>query len=256
MGVPSLCSGGNQIVNRRARGGGNSNCRWRGNLIVADQEGVREMTLVFSIPTAAIIGALWLVSHNHRQLAAYSFGTVAIIANLTYAAACIAPQFPLYLLLCWGWPFIVGPTLASLGSAWAGLATRPKAQPRRDRRAAWSTVIVLTLMPIVTALTCWPFQLAFQISKPSLRALADQVAANQPVTFPQQAGLFRIVTSRIDADSGNIALVIDPNPNGPTAFVRVNPNARPNGPYHSYRPIRGDAFELILGGGWYYNQED
>jgi hypothetical protein len=32
-----LWSGGNQIVNRRARGGGKSNCRWRGNLIVADQ---------------------------------------------------------------------------------------------------------------------------------------------------------------------------------------------------------------------------
>jgi hypothetical protein len=27
---------GNQIVNRQARGGGNSNCRWQGILIVAD----------------------------------------------------------------------------------------------------------------------------------------------------------------------------------------------------------------------------
>ena len=31
-----LGSGGNHIVNRRARGGGNSNCRWEGILIVAD----------------------------------------------------------------------------------------------------------------------------------------------------------------------------------------------------------------------------
>jgi hypothetical protein len=30
---------GNHIVNRQARGGGNSNCRWAGILIVADQLG-------------------------------------------------------------------------------------------------------------------------------------------------------------------------------------------------------------------------
>jgi hypothetical protein len=29
--------GGNHIVNRQARGEGNSNCRWAGILIVADQ---------------------------------------------------------------------------------------------------------------------------------------------------------------------------------------------------------------------------
>jgi hypothetical protein len=34
---PLLGSGENHIVNRRARGGGNSDCRWEGILIVADQ---------------------------------------------------------------------------------------------------------------------------------------------------------------------------------------------------------------------------
>src|SRR5262249_47362080 len=37
MEVPSLGSGGNHIVNKQARGGGNSNCRSKGILIVADQ---------------------------------------------------------------------------------------------------------------------------------------------------------------------------------------------------------------------------
>src|SRR6478672_394350 len=36
MKVPSLGSGGNHIVDRRARGGGNSSYRWEGILIVAD----------------------------------------------------------------------------------------------------------------------------------------------------------------------------------------------------------------------------
>src|SRR5271157_5433242 len=37
MTVPSLGSGGNHTVNQRARGEGDSDCRWAGNLIVADQ---------------------------------------------------------------------------------------------------------------------------------------------------------------------------------------------------------------------------
>jgi hypothetical protein len=54
MKVPSLGSGGNQIVNRQARGGGNSNCRWQGILIVADHA---EMSCVLTGDTGKF-GAL------------------------------------------------------------------------------------------------------------------------------------------------------------------------------------------------------
>ena len=99
-----------------------------------------------------------------------------------------------------------------------------------------------------------PLRLAFWGAEPALGRLADQVVAGRPIGYPRRVGPFRIVGSRVDAASGAVGLLIDPDPSGPTALVR-NPSPRP-GPFGCYRPIRGDVIDVRLGDGWCYHVED
>jgi len=78
------------------------------------------------------------------------------------------------------------------------------------------------------------------------------IAAGQAVGFPQQAGLFRVAGSTVDPISGNVGLMIDPNPNGPTGFVRV----RPGTPRNRRGPFGWDDLDVALGWGWEYREEE
>jgi hypothetical protein len=70
--------------------------------------------------------------------------------------------------------------------------------------------------------------------------------------FPQQAGMFRVVGAATDPASGNVALIVDPNPTGPNGFVR----ARSGTPADPTRPIVGSNLNIGLGDGWWYRDED
>ena len=100
--------------------------------------------------------------------------------------------------------------------------------PSLSEAAAWLSVGVLALLPLFTLLTLWPLRLGFAASRPALEHIADQVAAGQTITYPQQVGLFRIAGSVVDPSSGSVGLLIDPNPNGYTGFVRVRPGTPPD----------------------------
>ncbi len=54
------------------------------------------------------------------------------------------------------------------------------------------SVVVLTMLPMLTQVTLWPLHVAFLTARPALDILADQVAAGKPVSFPQQAGVYRV----------------------------------------------------------------
>lgn len=144
------------------------------------------------------------------------------------------------------------PTVAAFGAAWAILATRRGEVPRRSPPSAWLSVAVLTVMPLATLWTLWPLHLAFLTARPTLERLADQVAAGQAVGFPQRVGLFRVAGSAVDPISGNVGLMIDPNANGPTGFVRVLPGTSPN----RRGPFGCDDLDVDLGWGWEYREED
>ena len=60
--------------------------------------------------------------------------------------------------------------------------------------------------------------------------------------------------SRVDSRTGGVALLIDPDPNGPSGFVRHKVYYA--GPYGCFGPIRGDWWHVGLGGGWCYHEED
>jgi hypothetical protein len=111
-------------------------------------------------------------------------------------------------------------TIGALGEAWARSATRGGAAPRRSPPTAWLSVIALCLLP-VTLWTFWPLRLAFLTVRPALDRLADQIAAGKAAGFPQWVGPFRVACSAVDPVSGNVGLMIVPNPNGPMGLVRV-----------------------------------
>jgi len=210
------------------------------------------IVIALSLPCFALIGAQCLVFRGHRHLAAFGFCVLATLTNVLYAAFCVAPDSYLLIPLFLGWLVDVVPTIGGLGAAWAILATRDGAVPRRSPQKAWLSVIALSVLPLVTLCTLWPLHLAFLTARPTLERLADQVAAGQAASFPQRAGLFRVAGSAVDPISGNVGLMIDPNPSGPTGFVRV----RRGTPRNRRGPFGWDDLDVDLGWGWEYREED
>jgi hypothetical protein len=215
--------------------------------------GLRGFAAVLSLPCLALFTAWRLELGGHRLLAAIGFWGLAIPANVLFAAFCASPGM-LSVGLFVIWLFIIMPTLAGFGATWAVLETRRGGDPHPFCRLAWTWVIALAVMPGVTAWTVWPFRLKFLTARSALERVADQIEAGQAVSFPQNAGPFRLAASRVDSQSRGVALLIDPDPNGPSGFVRHEGSL--TGPYDCFRPIRGDWWHLGLGGGWCYHEED
>jgi hypothetical protein len=208
--------------------------------------------LACGLPCLSVIGSQWLVLRGHRLIAAFGFWSLAILANLSYVAFCVAPDIYLLIALFLGWLVIVGPSLGALGVAWARLATQQGSAPRRSQPTAWVSVITQGFLPLVTLWTVWPLHLAFFTFKPALERLADQVAAGKAGSFPQWVGPFRVARSAVDPVSGNVGLMTDPNPNGPSGLVRVRPGVPPN----RDGPFGWDDLGVDLGWGWEYREED
>jgi hypothetical protein len=221
--------------------------------LLALPSGLREVAGVVSLPCLALFMAWRLLKGGHRRLAAICFWSLALPVNVLFAALCASPGI-LSVGLFFVWSFAVMPTLAGFGATWAVLEARRGRGPTLSRRLAWMCVIALAVMPGVTASTVWPFRLQFLAARFTLERVADQIEAGQTVSFPLSAGPFQLVGSRVDPQTGGVALLTDLNPNGPSGFVRHKSSL--TGPYDCFRPIRGDWWHVVLGGGWCYHEED
>jgi hypothetical protein len=221
--------------------------------LLALPRGLREFTAALSLPLLALFAAGRLQDGGHRRLAAIAFWGLGIPVNVLFAVLCASPgmlSVGLFIL----WLFIALPTLAAFGATWAALETRWEGSSHPLCRLPWTWVVVLAVMPGVTAWTVWPFRLKFLTARSALERVADQVEAGQAVAFPRNAGPFRLAASRFDLQTGGVALLIDPDPGGPGGFVRHKGSV--TGAYGCFRPIRGDWWHLGLGGGWCYHEED
>jgi hypothetical protein len=221
--------------------------------LLALPDGLRIVAVLLSLPFLALYSAGRLLEGGYRRLAAIGFWGLAIPVNVVFAACCASPgmlSFGLFIL----WLVLILPTLAGFGATWAILETRWEGDSHPLCRLAWTWVIALAVMPGVTAWTVWPFRLKFLTARSALERVADQVEAGQAVAFPQEAEPFRLAGSRVDSQSRGVALLIDPDPAGPSGFVRHRGSL--TGQYSCFRPIRGDWWHLGLGGGWCYHEED
>jgi hypothetical protein len=221
--------------------------------LLALPAGLREVAAVLLVPCLALFAAWRVLVGGHRRLAVFAFWSLAITVNVLLTAACAFPGMlsgALFIV----WVIVIMPTLAGFGTTWAVLATRGEIVPHPSRQLAWMSVIALTMTPGLTAWTVWPFRLEFLTVRPALERVADLVEAGQAVSFPLNVGPFRLTASRVDSQTGGVALLIDPNPNGPSGFVRHKISF--TGPYGCFDPIRGDWWHVGLGGGWCYHEED
>jgi hypothetical protein len=221
--------------------------------LLALPAGQREVAAVLLLPCLTLFAAWRLLVRGHRRLAAFGFWSLAIPANVLFTACCASPgslSGALFIM----WVIVIMATLAGFGATWAVSTTRGEVVPHPSRQLAWTAVIALTMTPGVTAWTVWPFRLEFLAARSALERVADQVAAGQAASFPLSLGPFRLTASRVDTQTGGVALVIDPNPNGPSGFVRHKISLI--GPYDCFGPIRGDWWHVGLGGGWCYHEED
>jgi hypothetical protein len=64
--------------------------------------------------------------------------------------------------------------------------------------------------------------------------------------------MFRLAGSAVEPATGNVGLMIEPNPDGPTGLVRASPGNFQN----RAGPFRGDILYVDLGWGWDYREED
>ena len=218
-------------------------------LYVIQETGLPPLSVV-SLFSFYFFGSQWLVIRGWRRRTGAGFWILAVLANTLYAACCIAPSVHVYPTLRIGWMLVVWPAMTGLGWAWAVLATREGVFSRRLGPVVWLSVLILPLLPMVTLMTCWPLRIAFLEARPTLERLADRVVAEQPVIFPQQAGVFRLVESGIGPVAGTVALVTDPNPNGRSGFVRIPPWVVAGARLGT--PIFGPYLDINLGGGWRY----
>ncbi len=181
-----------------------------------------------AIPVAVVllflgpISAQWLIFRENRHLAGFCFWVLGTLTNALYAALCVVPELYVLLVLVLGWMLIVAPTVGGLGRGWAILSTGDGVV-RRSRSVVASWVFLVVTLPMITLCTLWPLRIAFVSAKPTLERLADQAAGGNVIGFPQQAGLFRIVASAVDAASGNVCLFTDSTPNASAGFVRIRP---------------------------------
>ena len=211
------------------------------------------ITLVLAIACLPVLGAWWLVHRGRRRLAKWGFWALATLINVLYGAACVAPDVHVTIPPFLGWLVIVLPAaLVGLGSAWAMLSSKNGPVRNRRQRSIAVAVLVFAVLPALTLWTFWPLDMAFLAARPALERLDDQVAAGQSVGFPQRAGLFLILSSNVDPVSGDLGLLIDPNPSGRTGFVRVHPGR----PTKVRGPIIGSELNVSLGSGWWYREDD
>ncbi len=82
-------------------------------------------------------------------------------------------------------------------------------------------------------------------ARPARDRLANQVAATPVASVPRWLGPFRVARSAVDPASGNVGLMIDPNPGGPTGLVRIRPGTPPD----RTGPFGWDACWWTWGGG-------
>ena len=211
------------------------------------------IAIAISLTFAALFHAFSLFSRGHRRPAAFWFWVPIIVSNIFFVGCCASPELFFIAVGFGGWLIFVMPAILGFGIAWAILATRAGVVGQRSPLVAWISLVTLMVAPVATVRTLWPLHMAFYFAKPKLELLANQIESGQVIAFPQWIGPFRLAGSKVDVATGNVGLVTYPNSSGPTGFVRVSA-ATPNQNRHI--PIRGDIFEVELGPGWWYHEED
>jgi hypothetical protein len=223
-------------------------------LFAAAHSGVALATAFGSL-YVALIGALLSMFRGLRHLSALSFGIAAASYTTLSALLCVyrpdvGGAFVMIICQLCTFPVVVG-----AGVAWASVATRRTGKSRRSPLLAWPLVVLFAILPPSMVVGFWPLRLAFLVSRPALERLADRVAAGADVAGPEWVGMFVVFGSEVDPVTGNVGLIVNPDPSGRSGFLRINPSpSTPTG--RSIGPFRDIYLDLQLRDRWWYECED
>ena len=101
---------------------------------------------------------------------------------------------------------------------------------------------------IAASWTQTPLKIAFLIAKPGLDSAAAEIRSGSPSSYPLRAGPFNVVRYDYDVQSPDgLRLVTNDQPTGPNGFCHFTSGVR-----QGFNPW----FEMDLGDGWFYIEED
>jgi hypothetical protein len=208
--------------------------------------------LLVAILGVPLIGVWWWMFRDFRRLSALCLAITAVAANVICFLLCIYLANLVGFVVAFLTWFATFPLILGAGTAWALKSTRRNAVPRRSPLRVWPLVVGLAVLPLTMVTTQWPLWLAFRVSQPSLERLADRVANGQILVTPEWAGLIRVVGSAVDSKTGNVGLIVHPDPSGRSGFVRLGPGVPPG---QTAGPFFNQSVNS-LGGRWSYQEED
>ena len=193
----------------------------------------------------------WRVGLKSPGPALAGLVVLAIPASLATAWFCVYPMEVVGPVI----PFVIAwsasPVLAGCALGW--IMARRRREGTKGSPPGSLVVGALAGLPLSMALSFWPLHLAFQMARPEMIRLADQVAAGKPVSWPHQAGIYQVVAVTIDPDHPvNYAILLDKNPNWPSGFVRL---VEPTDPMQNLGMVPSD-YQIDLGDGWAYWREE
>ncbi len=200
-----------------------------------------------------VLGYLaWRWTRNRPTSAAWTVGIVGVPGGLLTALFCIQPLPMVGQILAATVAFAVTPVLVGCLAAW-WQSDHPRGWTRR-RIVGQALIMLLTILPGSMAATLWPLHLAFRLARPEMIRLTERVARGEKVRFPREAGVYTVVEIRVDPEHPeNLAILLDNNPNGETAFVRIR-----DAEYYRTGPLNISPTDtyIPLGDGWSYMVED
>jgi len=152
---------------------------------------------------------------------------------------------------------VISACIVALAGFLACAMAAPFAMRKRDGRYAKGDkiVVAVSLLCIVSVLfTLWPLKLAFAASRPAFEAFARRVEAGYRPNGPEKVG--RYLIREVEIRDGRPCLWVDPNPGGPTGFVR-NPFGGVNSAKGRYPNTAFNLWSYLrLDGDWAYISED
>jgi len=182
--------------------------------------------------------------------AAWLFWASAVGSSLSVIAgdACLPGLEAFFVILLEA--VLMVPVVLGSGCANASASTAADGRGGRPRLLARTAIVLYVALIFTTVVTQWPSGVVFLASRSALDRLADRVGAGNPPPPPVRAGRYWIVAYAVDARSGNVALITDPNPSGRSGFVRVRPGAS------HYGPLINFFHERHIVGPWWFEVED
>jgi hypothetical protein len=168
----------------------------------------------------ALSQGLWRSAKRFKRLPVVAFGVAGVSLNLFCWAVSMTGSYTLVVVLG-VLPCLIGTAVVfAFGAAWCAASAPGVTISGHSRALRLAVVAIISIAPLTMLLTRWPFRLAFLVSRPALERLADQVVAGAPVTSPRWAGVFVIVGSAIDPNTGNVGLLTHPDSSGRSGFER------------------------------------